>query len=272
MAVQAQEDTTSPELPDGWRPLFPFPPGAPVKEWTYLPHAAIVARVELVDARLGYRESRRVALLAPCIADGIDFDKLGPFQPDDLRHAAVTGATFAPLGDAFKGARATKATERALRDRALGSTRATVFVNTELDLVSTFGETREAFEKRCDAMAKMSAAQERAAILAKHDPKIQRLATQAERLREAFHSADANAVLPALLPSGARARDRADKLRVKLGEAEGALQEAVARRNAALASREEELAHAVSATSPREIAAKKDAIVIDALAIVWLAG
>src|SRR5439155_12944849 len=29
-----------PELPDGWRPLFPFPPAAPTTEWKYLPHAA----------------------------------------------------------------------------------------------------------------------------------------------------------------------------------------------------------------------------------------
>jgi DNA helicase HerA-like ATPase len=275
-ALQAEvapepEPIDLPELPDGWRPLFPFPPAAPTTEWKYLPHAAIVARAELVDARIGYRESRRIALLAPCIADGIDFGKLGPFEPDDLRHAAVAGADFLPLGDAFKGARATKATERALRDRVLAAARTTIYVNAELDLTSTPGESHEAFEARCTAMAKMRAAQERAAILAKHDPKIQRLATQVERLREAFHSADANAVLPALLPSGARARERADKLRVKLGEAEGALHEAIARRNNSLATREAELAQAAALTTTREIVAKKDALVIDALAIVWLA-
>src|SRR5439155_12051194 len=131
--------------------------------------------------------------------------------------------------------------------------RSTIFVNAELDLASAPGEARDAFDARCAAMTKMRAAQERAAILAKHDPKIQRLATQVERLREAFHSADANAVLPALLPSGARARERADKLRVKMGEAEGALHEAIARRNAALATRESELAHAAALTTTREI-------------------
>ena len=260
-----------PELPDGWRSLFPFPPAAPISEWKYQPHAAIIVRAELVDQRLGYRESRRVALLAPCIPDGIDFDKLGPFEPDDLRHAPVPGAEFLPLGDAFKGARATKATERALRDRALAAARTTIYVNDTLDLASAAGETHEAFEARCTAMAKMRAAQERAAILAKHDPKIQRLGAQMERLREAFHSADANAVLPSILPAGARARDRAEKLRVKLGEAEGALNEAVARRNHALTTRESELAHAAAVTTTREIVAKKDAFVIDALAIVWLA-
>ena len=258
-----------PDLPDGWRPLFPCPPAAPLAAWRYVPHAAIVARVEIADARLGYRESRTLALLAPAGPDGVDFAQACPFDPADLRHAAVSGAAYAPLGDAFKGARATKSTERTLRERVLASpgARATVFVNTELELLSTAGEAREAFDARCAAIAKMRAAHERAVLLAKHDPKIQTLATKRDAHQQAQVKAD---VAADEFLAGAKMRDKAERQRARLVEAEAALREAVARRNAAIVARDADLARAVTATVTRELVAKKEALSVDYLAIAWL--
>jgi hypothetical protein len=257
-----------PELPDGWRPLFPYPPAAPVDSWKYVPHAAIVGRAEISDARLGYRESRSIALLAPAGPDGIDFAQTGPFVPEDLKHAPVDGAAFAPLGDAFKGARATKATERSLRERALAAARTTVLVNAELELVSNAGEAREAFDARCAAIAKMRAAHERAVILAKHDSKIQALAKRRDAHVQALAVADVSAHD---LFAGARARDKLEKVKAKLTEAEAALNEAVGKRNAAIAERDGALAMAVTRTVSKEIVAKKDGLIVDYLAIVWVA-
>ena len=108
--------------------------------WRYAPHAAIVARAEIVDARLGYRESRRIALVAPLDGASLDVSRASDFNPDDFCHTAVAGASFAPIPEALRGARATRALERALRDRALASARATVLSNATLELVSAAGE------------------------------------------------------------------------------------------------------------------------------------
>src|SRR5262249_40048010 len=145
------------------------------------------------------------------------------------------------------------------------SARANVFFNPILDLVSTAGETREAFIARCTEMARSRAAQERAAAIAKHDPKIQKLAVRRDAARAAFQQAQGP------LMFAARSVARADKLREKAGDAEAALAEAVAKRNADIASREAELAQAATEAAAREVVAKKDALTIEAFAIAWVA-
>jgi hypothetical protein len=276
-----------PAIPEGWRALFPCPPAAPLDQWKYAPYATVVARAEITDARLGYREPRRVALLAPLATGAIDLARMTPFNPDELVHAAAAGATFVPLGDALKGARATKAAEKTLREQALSAARVTVFTNSVLDLVSTPGETRDAFAARCAAGAKARAQDEEAALVRKHDPKIQRLAAQREGARAALAAAEAEAgngpgVLGQIFGSRKeldraearrdRATAKADKARDKMRDTDALLAEAVAERNAAIAAKRAELEQgALAAISAREVAAKKDALTIESYGIAWLA-
>lgn len=266
--------------------MFPAPPKAPLDSWKYAPHAAIVARVEIADGRLGYRESRRIALLAPIANGALDLSHATEFHPDDFHHGPVDGAAFVSMDDALLGARSIKAMEKMLRDHALSQARAIVLTNTALDLVSSPGETPEAFAARCAELARTRAAEDEAALVRKHDPKIQKLAAQRDIARSAAAQAEAS------VPAGAgvvgvlfgtrRSVDRAEaqrdraiakieKLREKAQEADMALAEAVAERNAKIAARRAELATAPSATTQREVVAKKDALTIEGYAIAWVA-
>src|SRR5207237_2721614 len=117
----------------------PAPPKAPLDAWRYEPHAAIVASVELADGRLGWREARTVAVLAPLGEAGVDLARAMPFDPEDLRHEPVAGARFLPLAG-LGGARATKSAEKALKDRVLASTVGEVSSCPILDLLSARGQ------------------------------------------------------------------------------------------------------------------------------------
>lgn len=283
--VAAATPTAPPSPPEGWRALFPAPPKAPLDAWKYAPHAAIVARAEIVDARIGYRESRRVALLAPLDGVAIDLSRAGAFNPDDFRHAAVAGAAFAPLGDALRG-RALTSIEKALREHALASSRATAYTNALLDLVSMPGETEQAFAARCAAAAQARAAEDEAALVRKHDPKLQKLAAQRDAARasaaQAQSSVPGGPSVVGVIFGSSRSVDRAearrdravakaDKLVDKARDAEHALAEAVAERNAKIAARKAELAQFGSSTTAREIVAKKEALVVESYAIAWVA-
>ena len=67
----APASAQAPAPPDGWRSLWPHPPAAPVEAWSYQPHAAIVARADLADARLGVRFTREASVMVP-IGAGTD--------------------------------------------------------------------------------------------------------------------------------------------------------------------------------------------------------
>jgi hypothetical protein len=277
----------APSPPEGWRAIFPFPPAAPVDQWQYAPLAAIVARAELTDAKIGYRESRRIALLAPLANGALDLSRVAPFNPEDFRHAAVSGASFQALPTL--GARALKSLEKALRDQAAAVARGSIFYSPVLEMASAPGEAREAFVKRCEEAARARAAQERAGLIAKHEPKIQKLAVQ----RDMAHAqvAQATPEMPGAVASamafiaprglkGAarkieadqrRAAAKAEKARDKLNDVETALAEAVGKRNAEIAARETELAHAAATIVTREIAVKKDGLVVEGYAVAWVA-
>ena len=276
----------SPELPPGWRALFPHPPQAPTTTWTYDPSAAILATVDLSDARLGYSERRRVALMAPIVNGEIQVSQSSEFSPDAFDHDAVPGAVFAPLGTGFTGARAVKAKEKALRDLAAGLSRAIVFHNPVLGLMSSQGETAQAFHARLGEAIRARQGALRAEILGRHDPKLQKLATQRDAARAQLMQAQASVpsgfetVGAAIFGRGAmnraaarqdKAATRVQKLTDKFTDAEATLAEAVAKRNHELATREAELASAPAATVERTISAKKDAVTVEGYAVLWVA-
>ncbi len=278
--------TSIPAAPETWRSLFPAPPKAPVGSWRYAPHAAILARAEIVDTRLGFRESRRIAICAPLDGAAINLSASSAINADDFRHAPVDGAEFVSLGDALRGARAIKAIEKALREHALGSARATAYSNGLLDLVSTSGETAEAFAVRCEAAARARAAEDEASLVRKHDPKLQKLAAQRDAARAAFVQAQGlvpggPSVVGAIFGSrrsvdrAEAQRDRAlgklEKLAENARDADAALAEAVAERNAKIAARKAELAQFGVATAARDVVAKKDGLVVECFAIAWVA-
>lgn len=251
--------TQAPPPPEGWRALWPHPPAAPVDAWSYHPSAAVVARAEIADARLGVRFAREVAVMVPMQSGTLDLDRAATFDHDPLeRNAPVAGARFVPFANGPIPARALRSLEKALKDQAMRALRTTVMVNDPLELVSQPGETPQQFAERCAQNARALAHKVRGELLAKHDPKIQRLAAE----RDASHRAAASVIT---------ARDR-QKAQKELAAAQAALDEAVERRDAELVARETELLQAPAETKAKELGPKKDALVVESFAIVWLAG
>jgi hypothetical protein len=257
----------APAPPEGWKTLFPHPPSAPVDAWSYHPYAAIIARAEIVDARLSIRFTREVGIFVPIDGGTLDLDRAVPFDPDVLaKGRAVPGARFLPYAEAPLGARAVRALEKSLRELAFSALRTSVTVNEPLGLVAAPGEDARAFTARCAHAAQVAAAKVRAEILQKHDPRIARLAAA----RDAAHRALSSQESPLRIftgdkPAVARARKEA-------AEAQAALDEAVRKRDAELLSKEGEVLRAPAESRPREIAPKKDALVVESYAIVWVAG
>ncbi|MGZ3476330.1 MAG: ATP-binding protein, partial [Polyangiales bacterium] len=107
----------APSAPEGWRVLYPHPPKAPVDAWQYLPHAAVIARAEVVDAKLGVRTTREVGVMVPFANGGLDLDGAVRFEPDSLTHGPVAGARYVPYGEL--GTRALRSIEKALKEQAL---------------------------------------------------------------------------------------------------------------------------------------------------------
>lgn len=275
----------APALPEGWRSLFPHPPQAPVVTWRYVPNAALVGVVQLSDKKLGYVESRKVALMVPVDGGELQASQAGDFAPDTFDHDPAPGASFAELG-LFGGARAIKAREKQLRDLALATTRAVVFENAALELVSTPGETAQAFAERAAQVAAARRQSLRAEIMAKHDPRIQKLAMQRDAAQAELAQARASvpgamdAVGAMLLGRGGvgramarsdKAQARIQKLTAKATDAEAALAEAVGKRNHELTTKEAALTAAPSATIERVVLPKKDALHVEGYAIVWVA-
>jgi hypothetical protein len=258
-ATPAKPATSAPPAaPEGWRVLYPHPPAAPVDAWRYLPHAAVIARAEIADAKLAVRAAREVAVMVPFVETGVDLDGAVQFEPDTLTHGPVAGARYASFTEPTT--RALRSIEKALKERALAGLRLTVMINDVLELVSQPGEAPASFAERCTETAKFLAQKARNELLAKHEPKVKKL-TEARDSAYRTH---------AELARGPR--DKVVKAREKLEAAQAALDEAVKRRDTELTTRENELLSAPAATRAKEIAPKKDALVIESFALVWTAG
>ncbi len=250
---------TAPQPPEGWRALFPFPPAAPVTAWGYQPNAAIVARAEITDARLGVRFTREVSVMVPIASGTLDLDRATTFEHEGLeKHAPVPGARFVPYADAPIPARALRSIEKALKEQAIAALRTPVMINDELELVSQPGESPQAFAERCTQTAHALASKTRNEIIAKHEPKLGKLAAERDQAHRALSTV-----------MSAKDRARAQKA---LGSAQAALDEAVKKRDQELITKEQAILAAPSQTKSKELGPKKDALVIESFAIVWIAG
>ncbi len=255
----APETTLAPPPPDGWRSLHPHAPAAPTSAWSYHPHASIVARAELADTRLGVRFTREVSIMVPIASATLDLDRATTFEHEGLeKHVPVAGARHVAYAEAQLPTRALRSMEKALKELAMAGLRTSLFVNDELELVSAPGETSAVFGERCATAAQTKALQLRTELLAKTDAKLNRLAVARDEA--------ARALAAALAP---RDKQRAQKL---LSSAQATLDEAVQKRNAELAAGEKALFEAPAKTRIKELGPKKDALVVEGFAIVWLAG
>ena len=249
----------APAPPEGWRSLWPHPPAAPVDAWSYQPHAAIVARADVADARLGLRYTREASVMVPIAAGTLDLDRATLFEHEGLeRNAPVAGARFAAYAEGPLATRALRSLEKALKEQAIARLRLVVFVNDSLELVSVAHETEEAFRARCTQQARARFDAARAELIAAHEPKIQRLAAA----RDAAYRAAATT-------QGARDRQKAQR---ELAEAQAALDESVKKRDAALVAAQREWEAAPGETRSKELSPKKDTLVVESFALVWLAG
>jgi hypothetical protein len=250
---------TAPPPPEGWRTLFPFPPAAPTTGWRYHPNAAIVARADLADARLGIRFTREVSVMVPIAKGTLDLDRATIFDHEGLEnHAPVAGARFVPYADAPIPARALRSIEKALKEQAIAALRTPVMINDELELVSHPGESPQHFAERCTQTAHALAVKTRNELLVKHEPRIGKLAAERDRAHRA-----------AGITTNTRDRQRAQK---DLGLAQAALDQAVKRRDQELVTREHAILGEPAQTKTKELAPKKDALVIESFALVWIAG
>ncbi len=234
-APRAAARADAPPPPEGWRALYPHPPAAPVDAWSYHPSAAIVARAELVDARLGVRFTREVSVMVPIASGTLDLDRATTFEHEGLdKNRPVPGARFLPYADAAIPARALRSIEKALKEQAMVALRTSVMVNDELELVSQPGETPQMFATRCTAQAQSLAQRARSELVAKHDGKLRKLAADPKKV--------------------------------------AAYNEALAKRNQEVHAAESALLRAPAETRTKELAPKKDALVVESFAIVWVAG
>lgn len=263
VAIKPTRAGAPPQPPEGWRALFPHPPAAPADAWSYQPSAAIVARADIGDARLGVRFTREISIMVPISSGTLDLDRATTFEHEGLdKNRPVAGARFSPYAEAKIPTRALRSLEKALKEQAIAALRTPVMVNAALELVSQPGETEPMFSVRCKGHAHALAQRARVEIVAKHDPKLHKLAA----LRDAAHHTSQQWIV-----------SRGDKQKVErakreLDDAHRALNEAVAKRDQELLARETELLHAPSETKTKELAPKKDALVVECFAIVWIAG
>jgi hypothetical protein len=252
----------APPPPEGWRALFPHPPAAPVDAWSYHPSAAIVARADLGDARLGVRFTREVSVMVPIAAGTLDLDRAASFEHEGLdKNKPVAGARFSPYADGPIPTRSLRSIEKALKEQAIAALRTPVMVNSALELVSQPGETPEMFATRCTVHARSLAEKARAEIVAKHDAKLRKLAAE----RDAAHHTSQQWIVTR---GDAQKVERAKRA---FESAQAVLNEAVAKRDHEVVTTERELLNAPSDTKTKELAPKKDSLVVECFAIVWIA-
>ncbi len=279
----------APELPVGWRALYPCAPASSTDQWSYLPYAAVLASAVIEDAKLGYHEMREASLMAPIDTGTVDIARADKLLRQDFLHPPTPGARHQPLGDAFRG-KALKSIEKSLRDRVIAQARTTVYHSPELGLCSQPQEPRETFELRCVAAATNLALQERARLMAKYEPRLRKLILQRDAAREALAQASGMsgtgvvAIGASLLSGGVlraagraatetrRAAEKTARLREKVQKAEADLAGALYERDSEIAARDAEVARAREQIVVRELAAKKGAVTIESFGIAWIPG
>jgi len=283
--------STIPPSPDGWRTFHGFAPNIPTADWCYTPHVAVTVVAHVRDNKLGIALNRARTIAAPVGADGRpDMTQAADVDRNNLEAPPAPGARYRPLPDPIFLKKTRDAAERAMREHVYRSLEVWVDFQRDLGLARQDDEAPPAFLARCQAEAQRRAAAEQQAVLARHAPKLARLVERCEQARAAAAQAEAalaaapgtmGAVLIGVV-AGARAGQRLqsqqtkaaarlDKARREWTDADAALREATAVRDAELAALGTLAARAQEGIERRKLAPKKGDVELTEIGVAWAA-
>jgi hypothetical protein len=278
---------SAPAVPDGWL-TWHGPPA--VGAWIYQPWVAATIVAHVRDAKLNVQVNRTLRAMAPLTPEGRPDTARGRvFDPGRFTAAAASGARYAPLADALFRKNGPAAVTRALRDEVYRSFQVSVQLHRGLNLVASPDEPPAAFAQRVTAEAIRQGQIAHQEALQRHAPRVQRATDDVANARRAADAAaqalpagGALATAAAFMRGGQRALQRletqqdrqsarATRAREDLAEAEAALREAIAKRDAELATIAREAQTAAAEVETRTLAAKKEDIEVTELGVAWVA-
>lgn len=293
--TRVQEPTPSasaatPIAPEGWRTWHAAAPANVTPDrWIYRPWVAATIVAHIRDAKLGVTANRMIRAMAPMLEDGRpDTSKGRVFAAEQFAAAALPGASYAPLPDALSRRNGPATVQRALREEVYRTLQVSVLVHKDLSLVASPDEAPASFTQRVAAEATRTANAAAQEIATKYGPKIQHANDELTHARDALVALENNlpaggalASAAALLRGGKRALarletqqdrmgDRVTKARREVADAESALRELVAKRDAEIANLQREAQLAVNAVESRALAAKKDDIEVTEVGVAWV--
>lgn len=280
-----------PSSPPAWKTWHGAGDSAPVSRWQYVPWVAVKAVAHLRDAKLNLETVHSSVIAAPLTEDGrVDTTKAIEVDPKFLENPPVQGARYKPLSEQLSKAITLKSLEKSLREHATRTLALERWVHAELRMVQSDGESQAAFAARCREASTSFAQVSRGEIERDHAPKIQRLTEKCHIARRELATAesslssapsDLSAIVMGAInkKAGSRAlsqKDKAqakvEKFRVAVQEAEAAVREAVAKRDAEISATVDQAQRAAEGIELRVVTPKKGDVEILEIGIAWARG
>jgi hypothetical protein len=290
--MEASDDAlldAPPAPPEGWREWH-VRAAESATGTACAPWVTATVSVLLRDAKLGLNATRKATIAAPLTAEGrVDSSRAVIVREETLQREPMEGARYRPLPDVFEKKTGVAAAERAMRDAAVRLQTVTVAVHAGLALAQGETEPMASFAARVVAEAQRAASIESHDVTARFAPKVQRAQAKLAAANAAVAMARAAAdeapgavgtVLIGAL-AGARAAQRAVSQREKRFEklekaqraeadAEAALREVLAERDARIAELLRDATRAADQIEQRVIAPKKTDIDVVEIGIAWV--
>jgi hypothetical protein len=290
----SSDDTTTapPQAPEGWKTWHGHADAAPVTRWKYVPYVAVKVVGHLRDPKVGLDLRKTEVFAAPLLEDGrADITRALVVDPRYFENVPPPGARYAPLPPALSKAPARKSVERMMKDHAARTFVIERWAHRSLGLVQSEQESRESFAQRCREAAARRDAVERADIEAKHAPKIQRLAERAQVARAALAAAEAEAraapgglgvmAVGMFVGKGAakraatkadKAKDKLQKARLAVANADSAWREAVNVRDQEIAAASRDASRAAEELVRHVVTPKKSDVEVLEIGVAWARG
>jgi hypothetical protein len=278
----------APASPDGWETFHGHPLPLPIDQWIYLPHVAVTAMAHVRDSKLGAAFNRTITFAAPIAADGRpDLSKAREVAREHLDAQPVPGGRYRPLPGGLFLKKGMQAAERAMREHVYRNVSVQVDVHRELGIVRGDAETPQAFMARCAAEAQRQMAARQQEIAARHAPKIAKLEQRLARTQAEAAQGDAGgtagtvgAVIVGafggrlgsrLHAQHAKAAARAERARNAWAQADAALREAVATRDAEITIAMQSAGRAHEGIESVRLTVKKGDVEVTEIGVAWAA-
>ncbi len=280
--------TEPPLLPEGWRCWHGAGESAPVSRWKYVPWVAVRATAHLRAVKLGLEMVRSAVIAAPLTGDGrIEVARAMIVESQFLENPPVVGARYHALPVALSKPTTRKALEKSLREHATRTLAIERNVHPALNMSQSHDESPTAFAQRCIEAARSAANTQAEKIRTKAAPKIERLEDKLRVAREALTEAELavhnapselESFVVGVLSRRASSRGfsqkdkavaRAAKCREVLRDAEAAVREAIAARDAAVRAAQLDAQRADAAITTIAIVPKKTDVEIVEIGIAW---